>query len=515
LWHAEGYRYETEWNSQTAAYREFYDYLFHLAAKADEEGLGLAAFVDSLQKLRDRGGGPEEVDIPLERSGAVRLMTIHKSKGLEFPVVFLCCCGNWGRRGGSGGDVFDTGIGGVSFNPPMPPECAGLKNIRKNFFYELSLAEERRKRTAELRRLLYVAMTRAERELHITGSVKLGEAEGEDGGDISLRLKSYIEGKRKGSDSGDRIKGDTIIDNDTFFGLLLPALADHIPPEGAGDKELFFSLEPIPAYADDPFYGGEQQEELFPNNPAGLAAFLKKAAPYYEKIEPENIITTPLIEHRRRSPTSFREADRGEKAPVSFTVDKDYSGRDGAAVFGRVDALLKRLAPGEGDPDPRGFAPADFGTLAHACVEALLSGAPPALPAPLGGRLDPAAGEALLSAGIELAEAFMDSPLGRMARNAPARKSEYPFRSLYGSTFITGTIDLLFEDDKRVYVVDFKTDGIEDPGEHTAQMAFYYRAAADLLGTPRNKECLVWLYYLRTGHAVEMTDAAKRFRIEL
>jgi ATP-dependent helicase/nuclease subunit A len=348
--------------------------------------------------------------------------------------------------------------------------------------------------------------------LHITGSVKLGEAEGEDGGDLSLRLKSYIAGKRKGSDSGDRIKGDAIIDNDTFFGLLLPALADHIPAEGAGNKELFFSLGPIPAYADDSFYGDEQQGDF--NNPAGLAAFLKKAAPYYEKIEPENIITTPLIEHRRRSPTSFRKADRGEKAPLSFTVDKDHSGRNGEAVFGRVDVLLKRLAPEDGDPDPRAFTPADFGTLAHACVEALLSGAAPALPAALGGRLDPAEGEALLSAGVELAEAFMDSPLGRMARNAPARKSEYPFRSLYGNTFITGTIDLLFEDDKTVCVVDFKTDSVEDPGEHTAQMAFYYRAAADLLGNPRNKECLVWLYYLRTGHAVEMTDAAREFRIE-
>jgi ATP-dependent helicase/nuclease subunit A len=56
LWHAEGYRYETEWNSQIAAYREFCDYLFHLAAKADEEGRDLAAFADSIQKLRDNGG---------------------------------------------------------------------------------------------------------------------------------------------------------------------------------------------------------------------------------------------------------------------------------------------------------------------------------------------------------------------------------------------------------------------------------------------------------------------------
>jgi ATP-dependent helicase/nuclease subunit A len=517
LWHAEGYRYETEWNSQTAPYGELYDYLFHLAARADEEGLGLAAFVDSIQKLRDRGG-PEELEIPLERPGAVRLMTIHKSKGLEFPVVFVCCCGSRGRQGGSGDSVFDTGAGGVSFNPPMPPECSGLKQVKKNFFYERSLTEERRKRTAELRRLLYVAMTRAEKELYITGSLKLGEEEGEGEGDLALRLKSFVAGKRGAEDAGDRVEGDSIIDNDTFFGLLLPAAADHFPPEGSGGKALFFDLEPIPAYIDDPLYGGEQAGEPYPNNPAGLTAFLKKAAPYYAAIGAENIIATPAIEPRRRSPTSFREAAKEATSALSFTVDHDRSGRSGEAAFSGVDRILKRFAAGEDGPGgigEGGFTPADFGTLAHACVEALIAGAVPALPAGLGGRLAPAEGEALLAAGSALAEAFLDSPLGRIARSASTGKSEYPFRSLYGDTFITGTIDLLFEDEDAVYVVDFKTDGAENPGEHAAQMAFYYRAVADLFGKPRHKDCRVWLYYLRTGHAVEMTEAAKGYRVEL
>jgi hypothetical protein len=207
-------------------------------------------------------------------------------------------------------------------------------------------------------------------------------------------------------------------------------------------------------------------------------------------------------------------------------VDQSKSGRSAAAVFSNIDGILQRFAAGEGGsgqggdtaappPDPRAFTPADFGTIAHGCVEALMTGAVPALPAGLGGRLVPAEGDALLAAGVELAKAFLDSPLGRIAQNAQARKSEYPFRSLYGDTFINGTIDLLFEDDRAVHVVDFKTDSEENPGEHTAQMAFYYRAATDLFGKPHNKECLVWLYYLRTGHAVEMTAAARGFKIDL
>ena len=75
-------------------------------------------------------------------------------------------------------------------------------------------------------------------------------------------------------------------------------------------------------------------------------------------------------------------------------------------------------------------------------------------------------------------------------------------------------MDLLFEDDHAVYVVDFKTDGLEEPGDHLAQMAFYHRAGMDLLGRLHTKPCRVWLYYLRTGHAVEMTEAAKGFVLE-
>ncbi|MDR0708608.1 MAG: UvrD-helicase domain-containing protein, partial [Spirochaetaceae bacterium] len=185
LWYNEGYRYETEWNPQTAVYRELYDYLFALAVRADEDGKSLAAFTDYLRDLRDSGGRLEDVDIPLERSGAVRLMTIHKSKGLEFPVVFLVCSGNRGRQGAGDADVYETEDGGISCNPPLPPECSGMDKVRRNFFYERGKAEEKRKKTAELRRLLYVAMTRAERELFITGTLALGE-NGESGTDNDL-----------------------------------------------------------------------------------------------------------------------------------------------------------------------------------------------------------------------------------------------------------------------------------------------------------------------------------------
>ncbi|AEF86571.1 ATP-dependent DNA helicase, UvrD/Rep family [Treponema primitia ZAS-2] len=528
LWYTEGYRYETEWHSQTIVYRELYDYLFHLAAKTDEDGLGLAAFTDSIQNLRDSGGKLEKIDIPLERSGAVRLMTVHKSKGLEFPVVFLCGCGKWSKRGGDSADVYETTIGGVSFNPPMPSDCSGIPGVKRNFFYEHSSAEEKRKKTAELRRLLYVAMTRAEKELYVTGSLNLGESEG----DFSLLLKAFVDKQRTKIKPAERIAGDLILDNDTFFGLFLPALGDHISADGLTAQPSFFNLEPIPVYTEDYINSREHQGTLFFNDRKGIGAFIEKAAPFYNSAE---IITTLKIENKHRTPTSFRELNKSDDVSLSFTVDKNYSGESSDEIFSKVDGVLKRFAlegdgretgPGAVPPREASFTPADFGTIAHACVEALMNHIIPEIPSRLAGPLSPQEADTLLDAGVKLAKRFLSSSLGKAAEGASLRKSEYRFRSLYGETghaqhtghaehaFINGTIDLLFENGEAVYVVDFKTDSREDPAEHAAQMAFYYKAAMDLLGFPHKKDCRVFLFYLRTGHAVEMTQAAKQFNLE-
>ena len=45
--------------------------------------------IEALQQQVDNQGKIDDISVPLERDHGVQLMTIHKSKGLEFPVVFL------------------------------------------------------------------------------------------------------------------------------------------------------------------------------------------------------------------------------------------------------------------------------------------------------------------------------------------------------------------------------------------------------------------------------------------
>ena len=499
LWYGEGYRYETEWNPETASFRDLYDYLFHLAAQADEENQGLAAFTDSMQLLYKTGERLNDIEIPLERSGAIRLMTIHKSKGLEFPVVFLCCCSRTSGND-SKGDIFDTDDAGITINPIIPAECRNIKGIKTNYFWERSLAVERRKRTAELRRLLYVGMTRAEQELYLSGCLNIGGKENGNTSDDNflLNVKQYVDDRvtraaltaQAGKNS---IVGDTILDNDTFFGLCLPAFTSA--------KEPFFSLEKIPVYSEEYLRNSEQHGSRFSNDQKGLNDFFNAVEPYYRCGE-DAIIETPVVPKRHFAPTYLNEDNNALQG--KYPISSEYSGVDAADVFAKVDRLLNRYSS-QGGEDNEKFNSGGFGTIAHLCVEALLSNQEAVIPPKLAGFLTPADADAFLEAGKELALRFSHSPLGIIASSSKERRSEFQFRSIVNEIFINGTIDLVFEDEKTVYVVDFKTDTQEMPNLHLSQMACYYRAASDLFAVPANKECSIWLYYLRSGHAVEVT----------
>jgi ATP-dependent helicase/nuclease subunit A len=529
LWYEEGYRYETIWNSRTASYRELFDYLYAQAVKADEEGLSLAAFSDRLEAVREREEPLEDAEIPLERPGAVRLLTIHKSKGLEFKVVFIVCCGSRGRGRRNDKDIYLSASGrGLSFNPPLPPGCAGMEGLRRNFFYEEDRLEERRRETAELRRLLYVAMTRARQRLYLSGAFPLKAG----GGEILSALGAALEKKKKdrakkNEEEGFRaLEGDAILDDGTFFGLLLPALSqtrpwlgeDGAPREGGGELPPYLSLELIPPLDQKAPEG--RKERGYPNSASGLARFLRDAAPLYAG---GPVVLSPELGRDSLSPSAagefmgerpglsgeFRETARGGESPDPFTPeagplflhDPVLSGPPADDIFAPVEPILSRTG---------GFA--EFGTIAHLCVEAKLGGGEGRLPPGLSGRLRSGEAELLLEAGKAAAERFLASPLGVQAAGAAYRRSEYPFRSLWegpggegsppeGGVFINGVIDLLYEWEDELRVVDFKTDAAERPEEHLAQMGIYRRAAREL----RGKDCRVWLYYLRSGRAVEIT----------
>lgn len=128
---------------------------------------GLFNFITFMEKIGERNSsGLEEAKMLSETDDVVRIMTIHKSKGLEFPIVFLS---GIQRRFNFQDEkkefVYDQDLG-IGFD--FKKEGIKYPTLSKNFIKE----KLRKEQIAEEMRILYVALTRAKEKLIITGVEK-------------------------------------------------------------------------------------------------------------------------------------------------------------------------------------------------------------------------------------------------------------------------------------------------------------------------------------------------------
>lgn len=155
IYYESGYRTALMANSITSQYDEHFEYLREMARDYPEPLLFISYLSSRLGQK-----GKFEKEILRFSSNGVRLMSIHKSKGLEFPIVFV------------------SGISSISnhqtpsfINIPQKGIIALDKSASSAVSAYVSRYAKRREK-AEKRRLLYVAMTRAEHYLYVLLSVK-------------------------------------------------------------------------------------------------------------------------------------------------------------------------------------------------------------------------------------------------------------------------------------------------------------------------------------------------------
>lgn len=134
----------------------------------DTASRGLFRFLTFISRLRERGGDLGTAGGTESQGNAVRLMTIHKSKGLEFPVVFVAGLSkNFNQQDLNAPFLMHKELGfgpkfvdeGMRVSYPTLPNLA----IRRRSQLEL-LAEEMR--------VLYVALTRPKEKMILVGTVK-------------------------------------------------------------------------------------------------------------------------------------------------------------------------------------------------------------------------------------------------------------------------------------------------------------------------------------------------------
>ncbi|MBS3908213.1 MAG: UvrD-helicase domain-containing protein [Actinobacteria bacterium] len=409
----------------------------------DVHGPDLAGFVDYLKLQKTLSGKEGEAAFADEDIGAVRIMTVHAAKGLQFPVVFLALSksgtssaggsilfqGERGSHGYSGASASAIAfkVAGIS-EDFLGPGYDGLKELKKHDSDE------------ESRRLLHVGMTRAEEMLVITGIC-------------------HIDKKRSETSS-----------NSLYIEWLMNVLGhEHVALKTARDRGEY-------ALADEsglfqcrivtPNANPELRDDVTPKD----FAERKQAAADAGGIRFINMDALGTAMHRNVDSLSYSAIKNFIECPYRFYLQRivgvERDERTDDATFGAIAAT-------------------EFGTLVHKALETLdFKGLSENTSATIEQALEacalryPSLSPEDTARVKAILNAYAASPIAQRLANAQVLQREAPFSFLLGDTVISGKLDVLAEVNGRALIVDYKTggkgmSGAELAGKYGLQMELY------------------------------------------
>ena len=437
---------------------------------------GLSSFINYLDRLIEDGS-----DLPsaVSRSGGdfgVELMTVHASKGLEFPVCFIA---NTARRFisdasksvllhsrcGYAQKLYDPALS-VSYNT-MPRTAVGMELVRDEMSEEL--------------RVLYVAMTRAKQKLIMVSTPSRSAVS-----HISAASKK-LAGQRTISPFAVR-SASSLSEWIVMCALLHPdgqPIRDYAAVETNYERESSFKM--LCRVIDTPFdTDNEQTDEVSDTLPvikadSALIKELKKNVDFiypYDGLRGLPVkVAASALSHR----FSDKSYDRYLSRPAFLQNERLTSAEKGTALHAFMQF-------------------ADF-SLARADISAQLRALTD------GGYLTSAQAESI---DLERAESFINSPLVTRCLKSDKVYKEYRFnikipavrvdpdideRYKDEPVILQGAVDRAFGEDGELVIVDYKTDRVKHPSElaemYSEQLMLYKDALTQCLGLPV-KECLIY-----------------------
>ena len=509
---------------------------------------GLFRFLRFVESLRDSNQDMPLANVVSEADNVVRLMTIHKSKGLEFPVVFLSGVQKRFNMMDLRSELLIDKNAGLGLKGYFP-------DIRVSFptmpwFYVKDVKEAALK--AEEQRILYVALTRARDKLFLTGFVKgfknsagklssLGElinnvaaVEGQQlPTDIITQANTYLEwlimGFTRHLDGGNPLRVAIEYEGPTYFDL--PDKKCRIKVE-IHDGSLYGDLD-YKADIDETTINKvrELQAVNSVELPQAIIDRFNYTYPYSDATRRTAKIS--VSELKRRFQERELEAgtidtlnepivtvDTGAKRAVSDTIlgqaikldirnaDSNATSNESVptitvsaddlanSVFGRKPQAL------QSEEDV--LTGAQWGTLMHEAMQwlPLAQYTQASLTKELDGLVTKGTfteEERNLLSDTSLYK-FFSSDLGKRLINAKRIERELPFSMLFEgkrvydtledgeNLFLQGIIDTAFEEDGEWILVDYKTDRVKSGGDlikrYKIQMNLYKEALQRLTGMP-------------------------------
>lgn len=389
-----------------------------------------------------------EGEAMVDGEDALQLMSIHRAKGLEFPIVVIPDAARApydpsemllaDRGEGVAVKVYDES--GVRVKPVA--------------FRMMETAAARRD-DAEEKRLLYVALTRAQDYLIISGSEKMD-------------AKSY-----------------------------LAQVLDAISVTPQLDSSLVEIRAPQSSWTEKNFAPGVMNEVLHPDEDRGMESTGADLP----------TLVRPLMRPQIRDLHSFTPT--GVEALTRDRAEFEQRFLEGAPE--RILPVTRSTTSAH--------APAYIvGEMAHRAIQRWrFPENTPNLDALLGGYAeergltDVRARNAAAREARGLLEKFARSGLYRAMAEARARRQEVPFLMAWQGRLIHGTVDALFQTtDGKWYIADFKTDRLRDKQlsaraytleNYGVQIALYERAVAAELG----EDVCVRVHYIREEETLELT----------
>lgn len=462
--------------------------LYDRAQQYEDAGFrGLFRYLHLMDKMKEDGLDLAPAKVVSENEDVVRIMSIHKSKGLEFPVVFVADLGKaFNRRDMQDQILFHNrlGIGLKQYDPEWRMSYPTL-------IWSGIAAQLRWEGTAEEERILYVAMTRARDQLILTGhSTHVA--------DDWQRWTSRLNPAQAKS----------------YFDWVMPAALDT------------FGARADTEYARP---GAAWQGDIWDVHitPAGTAAAADDEAceqePRLEALRRGDATGTPIpdwldaqLSWQYAYPQAVRTAAKFSVSEVKRKYQELHSDElaeeEGLSIpAGAVIAA----APGEDDAfselppwlaeEEEKVSGAQRGTALHKALQYITPAADQTVDT-LRREIETFVRQGLLSRDeaklvyVPVLAAFCQSDLGRRMAMSPELHREYPFTVLLAGgdplpaveggerILIQGVIDCLFREDDGWILVDYKSDRLERKDafrkRYAVQLALYKRAVEQITGRP-------------------------------
>ena len=459
--------------------------LLGLAGKFEESGLfELDDFIEMVDDYRFRDLRESEAPTGQEKDDLVKLMTIHGAKGLEFPVVIVADLGRSSMQ--SSYDFAYSIKNGLSLK---------LLNHLTNeaefpISYEQFKIENRKREEEESQRLFYVAMTRAQEHLILSGSRTKGRRRNwlDDILDSMNLNRESLASKAVIPFGGNRGKVKLILDKKGKSKRVSPAKMS------------------IMSRREKKILNGEEIEIEIDSEVAkegkGIMDRTKRVLPPSRDFD-HYLYTVTEIETFHRCPRQYF---------LKFLVgipnngSKEYFNGDpgDSSPFYREDELFPREM---GNIVHRVLSRHRPGTSSHPLSllinqELSLKHSPDIFP-----------GDFALTIKAWV-ENFYSSEVGREVISARQVKRETSFIFKYHGKAIRGQIDLFYFNDKgQLKVVDYKTDNIK--GKEVAYRAKHYQLQMQLYCLALKRIYRIFperaaLYFLNPNEMMEVNISAKK-----